>query len=112
MERAIPALRDHLDRIGFVQLYKLLVTPGAYHTSPNVLGGSRPERAAGLASCVTGGAAELGLAACLMLEARVPRGELAPRLLAYTRSAFGGRESPFSSQRASKLASSPVCSSP
>jgi tRNA1(Val) A37 N6-methylase TrmN6 len=78
MERWIPALRDYLDQIGFVQLYKFIATARLYHTNPNVLSWASLERAADLESYVTGDRAALGLAACLMLKVAVPHDALSP----------------------------------
>ena len=76
MERGLPGLRDYLDQIGFVQLYKFIATGRRYHTNPNVLSWGSLERMADLESYVTGDRAPLGLAACLMLKAAVPHDAL------------------------------------
>ena len=78
MERALPVLRDYLDQIGFVQLYKFGATAGGYHTNPNVLGRRSTDLVAGLASCAGGDGSGLALATCLMVKAAVPHRVLTP----------------------------------
>jgi methylase of polypeptide subunit release factors len=76
MERGLPVLRDYLDQIGFVQLYKFIVTPALYRTNPNALSWASLAQAADLESYVTGDNSALALAACLMLKISVPRDAL------------------------------------
>jgi hypothetical protein len=72
MARGLPVLRDYLDEIGFVRIYKFIVTAGVYQTNPNVVSWWNLERMADLESYVTGDRDALGLAACLMLKVAVP----------------------------------------
>jgi len=78
MERGLPVLRDYLDHIGFVQLYKFMVTARCYHTNPNALSWWSLDRMADIESYVTSDSPALGLAACLMLKVSVPQAMLSP----------------------------------
>lgn len=78
MERALPALRDYLDQIGFVPLYKFIATARAYHTDPDVVSWWTLDRVADLEAYVRGDRAGLGLATCLMVKFPVPHRALTP----------------------------------
>ena len=77
-ELALPALRDYLDRIGFVQIYKFIATASFYHASPNLLNRWSSRRVAGFDAYVTGDCSAYGLLMCLMLEVAVPYDGLTP----------------------------------
>ncbi|HEY0479796.1 MAG TPA: methyltransferase [Kofleriaceae bacterium] len=78
VEHAAAALRDYLDQLGFVQLYKFIATPSFYHADPNLLSLWQLRRVADFDAYVAGDRSGYGIATCLMLAVAVPRGELTP----------------------------------
>ena len=73
MVRALMILRDYLDQIGFVQLYKFIATPRCYQSDPNVLSWGNQDGAAALGPHLGGDGVLPGLATALMLKVPVPR---------------------------------------
>src|ERR1043165_5945637 len=78
MVRALMILRDYLDQIGFVQLYKFIATPRCYQSDPNVLSWGNKDGAAALGPHLDGDGVLPGLAAALMLRLPVPLSALTP----------------------------------
>lgn len=77
LEHAIDGLRDYLDRIGFQQLYKFLVSAAQYMIAPSIVSHRSAGDTAAFFDTRLGGRPELALAQCLLYGRSATPGELA-----------------------------------